>query len=77
MFKHIPPFAGDPILSFTMLTVNADDHPLMRNLHKPGDEKRMVVILPEASYDDWLTAPVGRSMAFMQPYPAGQMLANP
>ncbi|MBC7446284.1 MAG: SOS response-associated peptidase [Polaromonas sp.] len=69
--------AGDPILSFTMLTVNADDHPLMRNLHKPGDEKRMVVILPEANYDDWLTAPVGRSMAFMQPYPAGQMLANP
>lgn len=68
--------AGDSILSFTMLTVNADDHPLMRNLHKPGEEKRMVVILPEASYDDWLTAPVGRAMALMQPYPAGQMLAN-
>jgi hypothetical protein len=24
-----------------MLTINADDHPFMRNYHKPEDEKRM------------------------------------
>ena len=68
--------AGDWISSFTMLTINADDHPLMRNFHKPGDEKRMVVILPEATYDDWLNAPAARSMAFMRPYPADQLCAN-
>ena len=28
-----------------MLTVNADDHALMRNFHRPH-EKRMVVVLP-------------------------------
>jgi hypothetical protein len=30
-----------------MLTINADDHPFMRQYHKPEDEKRMVVILNE------------------------------
>lgn len=35
--------------SFTMLTINADDHALMNQFHKPGEEKRMVVILPKAS----------------------------
>jgi hypothetical protein len=30
-----------------MLTINADDHPFMRQYHKSEDEKRMVVILNE------------------------------
>lgn len=37
---------GDVIHSFTMLTINAADHALMNQFHKPADEKRMVVILP-------------------------------
>lgn len=45
---------GAKVLSFTMLTINADTHPLMREYHKPEDEKRMVVILPEAKYREWL-----------------------
>ena len=68
--------AGVWVQSYTMLTINADDHPLMRNFHKPGDEKRMVVILPEEAYDDWLKAPAARSMAFMQPYPAERLVAE-
>lgn len=52
-----------------MLTINADDHPLMRLFHKPTDEKRTVVILPPARYQDWLDAPVERSMEFMRPTP--------
>jgi len=43
---------GDRVHSFTMLTINADDHALMRNFHKPQDEKRMIVILPPDRYDD-------------------------
>jgi putative SOS response-associated peptidase YedK len=31
---------GDESLSFTMLTVNAYEHPLVRRFHKPSDEKR-------------------------------------
>lgn len=62
------------IRSFTMLTINADDHALMKNFHKAGEEKRMVVVLGEEDYDAWLAAPVSKSMAFMRQYPA-EMLA--
>ncbi|PRC93110.1 hypothetical protein S2091_2196 [Solimicrobium silvestre] len=45
---------GGTSFSFTQLTINADEHPLMRRFHKPGDEKRSLVILPESAYGDWL-----------------------
>ena len=63
--------------SFTMLTVNADGHGLMQNFHKPTDEKRMVVILPRAQYDDWLDAPMEQSAEFLARYPAGHLVAVP
>jgi putative SOS response-associated peptidase YedK len=58
------------IHSFTMLTVNANDHLLMKNFRNPSDEKRMVVILPKEHYRDWLEATTQDSVAFMQPFPA-------
>ena len=67
---------GDTILSFTMLTINADDHDLMKNYHRPTDEKRMVVIVPRGAYDDWLDAAPGASMQYMQPYPAERLIAS-
>ena len=67
--------AGQVVHSFTMLTINADEHALMRNYHKPGDEKRMVVVLPEGAYQDWLTAPAGQAMRFMLAYPAEGLAA--
>ena len=60
---------GD-VYSYTMLTINADAHPLMRQFHKPADEKRMVVILQPQQYAGWLAAPANSSMGFMAPYPA-------
>ncbi|MBK9219370.1 MAG: SOS response-associated peptidase family protein [Uliginosibacterium sp.] len=42
--------------SFTMLTLNADAHPLMQRFHKPEDEKRSVVILDPDDYRGWLQA---------------------
>ncbi len=47
---------GTEIASFAMLTVNADGHPVMQQFHKPGEEKRMVVILDRDDYMPWLTA---------------------
>lgn len=67
---------GEIVHSYTMLTINAEHHPLMRLFHKPGDEKRMVVILPVARYDDWLQARPEQSLAFMRPFPADQMMAD-
>ena len=61
---------GEMVCSFTMLTVNADDHPLMRNFHRPEDEKRMVVILSPDYFDEWLNATPQQSLPFFLPYPA-------
>lgn len=64
---------GKVVHSYAMLTINADKHSLMKNFHKPDDEKRMVVVLPDAAYLDWLKAPVELTMEFLQPYPADQL----
>lgn len=46
---------GRQVFTFAMLTVNADGHPVMQRFHKPSDEKRMVVILDQHEYGDWLS----------------------
>ena len=61
---------GQVVHSFTMLTINADDHSLMNQMHKPGDEKRMVVILEEGRFEEWLTAPVSQCSTLIKAYPA-------
>lgn len=61
-------------LSFTMLTVNADDHPLMKRFHKPGAEKRSVVLLRPEEYDDWLgSRTVDEARSFLNLFPAEEM----
>ena len=49
---------GGEMFTFAMLTVNADGHPVMQRFHKPGEEKRMVVILEQAESMSWLACPV-------------------
>lgn len=53
--------------SFTMLTMNADDHPVFRNFHRPTDEKRMVVFIHPEFFDDWLSAPAQEARHYMRP----------
>jgi putative SOS response-associated peptidase YedK len=60
-------------LSYTVMTVNADDHALMRNYHRPNVEKRMLVMLPRGLYRDWLHAPAERSMDFLRQFPADRL----
>lgn len=50
------PSSGIVVVSFTMLTINADGHPVMGRFHRPDDEKRTPLILPQAAIDGWLTA---------------------
>lgn len=65
-------------LSFTQLTVNADEHPVMKHFHKPGDEKRSLVIIPRSQAEDWLQAGNPEiARAYLQPYPAELMAAKP
>ena len=67
---------GENLHSYTMLTINADSHPLMRAFHKPTDEKRMVVILNDMQYNDWLTASNEESRNFLKEYPAELLTAH-
>ena len=55
-----------PMLSYTMLTINADRHAFMCRYQRPDDEKRMVVILRPDDYEAWLAAPAAASMDFMR-----------
>ncbi|WP_310634450.1 SOS response-associated peptidase family protein [Paraburkholderia sp.] len=64
--------------SFTMLTVNADPHPLLSRFHKPGDEKRAVVIVPPGEYENWLgSRSMDEARSFFTLYPAQSMMAEP
>jgi putative SOS response-associated peptidase YedK len=67
---------GELIHSYTMLTINADDHPFMRQYHKLDDEKRMVVILNEDAYDAWLQAAASESRDFLRQFPADNLVAE-
>lgn len=59
---------GSPALSFSMLTVNADGHPVFQRMHAPEDEKRMVVILHSDQYDPWLSCSVDDAPTFFRQY---------
>jgi len=69
--------SGEQADSLTLLTVNADGHPLMGRMHRQGDEKRMPVIVPPDRYADWLQASPQQAMDFMQQFPAEQMRGEP
>lgn len=52
---------GEVVESYTMLTVNADDHPIMSRMHKPDpklapdqQDKRSVVAIEQRDLDQWL-----------------------
>jgi putative SOS response-associated peptidase YedK len=66
---------GLPLLSFSMLTINADGHPLISRLHKPGDEKRMLVLLEPQQYQGWLEGALVNEEQVFQPWDAERLVA--
>ena len=68
---------GEVIISYTVLTVNANSHALMSRYQQPGNEKRMLAILNEGAYDAWLSAQPEKAKEFMRAYPANWLTANP
>jgi putative SOS response-associated peptidase YedK len=67
---------GRELFSFAMLTVNADEHPFYKRFHRPGDEKRMPIILAPTEYDAWLTCSVQVAPQFFAAWP-GPLEAEP
>jgi len=68
---------GEVIVSYTVLTVNANNHALMHRYQQPGSEKRMPAVLNEGAYDAWLSAHPEKAREFMRAYPANWLTANP
>jgi putative SOS response-associated peptidase YedK len=73
--------AGElPKWSMSMLTINADNDPVMQRFHKPEDEKRSVVILPDDLWGNWLRAKSeqdAREMLRLYPADALSVEASP
>jgi len=59
------PASGELVVSFSMLTVNADEHSVMKQFHKLGDEKRTPVIIAPELHDKWLSADVAQASELM------------
>ena len=64
--------SGEVHESYTMLTVNADAHPLMSRMHKPDpklpphdQDKRSVIPLEAQNFDQWLEGTVEQARALM------------
>lgn len=69
---------GSVTESFTQLTMNADDHPVMKHFHRPGEEKRSLIIIPRDDWDDWLLCrDPETARSFARPFPPELMATAP
>jgi putative SOS response-associated peptidase YedK len=60
------PETGELIVSFSMLTIEASNHPVMNRMHKPEDEKRTVVPLRPELFNAWLNATPEEAQALLR-----------
>lgn len=72
-----PTERDDSLLTYTMLTITGASHSLMQRMHRPDDEKRMVVILDESDYDEWLYGTPEQAFQLLRQYPAELMMGEP
>lgn len=81
---------GDEFESYTMLTLNADGHPLMGRMHKPEvdpttkqvlplerQDKRSVIPIEAADFDLWLEGTVDQAQQLLKLAPAEIFDAGP
>lgn len=70
--------------SYTMLTINADSHPLMNRMHKPDpkvaadkQDKRSVIPIEAQDVDQWLQGTVAEASKLLQLAPEAVFHAGP
>lgn len=74
--QWVEPQTGEVVESFTMLTVNADGHPVMGRFHRPGDEKRSVVVLEPEQFRDWMAGEKSACEALVQVPSSGLLVGT-
>ncbi len=75
---------GEVVESYTMLTLNADAHPLMNRMHKPDpklppdkQDKRSVIPIELADVDTWLAGTTDEAAALLRLTPVEAFAAGP
>lgn len=78
------PATGEEVESYTMLTINADAHPLMSRMHKPDpklgpdqQDKRSVIPIELADVDLWLSGTVAEASDLLRLAPVEVFEAGP
>lgn len=78
------PKTGAEVESYTMLTINADAHPLMSRVHKPDpklgpdqQDKRSVIPIEQADVDLWLSGTVAEASQLLKLAPVEAFEAGP
>jgi putative SOS response-associated peptidase YedK len=66
---------GEKLMSFCMLTINAASHPVFQRMNRPGDEKRMPVILRPSAQELWLYGSMGAAERLLVRFPAEELQA--
>ena len=76
--------SGEVVESYTMLTLNADAHPLMNRMHKPDpklgpdqQDKRSLVLLDSNDFDAWLEGTVEQASGLIRLAPVETFAAGP
>lgn len=75
--RWVAPATSEVVFSFAMLTINADAHPLMRQFHRPGEEKRSLVVIDDEHIDAWMNGVPNEALARLQPMDPDQFSARP
>ena len=74
--------SGELVVSFAMLTINCDEHPLLKRFHKHFDEKgepnerRTPALLREEDYDRWLDSSVAEAPGFFNTFGSDDLQAH-
>ena len=74
---------GESLLSFSILTLNCDLHPLLSRFHRPVNdkgepqEKRTPVLLAEEDFDAWLDTTPGRAPMYFGTFGKDDLEAEP
>ncbi|MDE2567237.1 MAG: SOS response-associated peptidase [Burkholderiales bacterium] len=78
------PQTGEIVESYTLLTLNADAHPLMRRMHRPDpsrppdrQDKRSVIPIEPEDVDLWLFGPPAQAATLMKLAPVECFEAEP
>jgi putative SOS response-associated peptidase YedK len=75
---------GEQFESYTMLTINTDDHPIMSRMHKPDpklqpdqQDKRSVIAIEMGDVDLWLSGTQREALALLRVPAVEVMEATP